>query len=180
MKSKYTGTKYEYAREMFDSDEELEFYCWLKESEKFGLITDIRHEPKTFELSDRATIRFKKHLKTKTKMVDKFILHPHVYTPDFDFFISNDKLRALNFFVPNIGGMMVVDVKGGFNKSGDRFSVNQKWVWFKYGVYVQKIVPFTLFLKTWVPEVCRLTPKRREPALKYVGCKTITEFMETT
>lgn len=180
MKSKYHGTKYGAAREQFDSDEELEFYCWLKEAESSGLIKNIRCHKINFKLSDRATIRFDKHMKTKINTVDKFILHPHVYSPDFDFEIISEKLNKLNFFIENErkGKFMIVDVKGGFSKSVDRFSINQKWVWTKYGLYVQKIVPFKLFLKSFVPEICRFSPKQLKPVKKYVGVPTVNEFME--
>lgn len=180
MKSKYQGTKYESTRERFDSDEELEFYCWLKEAESRGLIKNIRCHKISFNLSEKATIPFQKHMKTKIKIVDKFILHDHVYSPDFDFTIIGEKLKKFNFFIENQykSKFMIVDVKGGFSKSVDRFSINQKWVWSKYGLYVQKIVPEKLFKKTWVPEVCRLSPKQLKPVKKYIGCKNINEFME--
>ena len=44
------------------------------------------------------------------------------------------------------------------------------------GVWV-KIVPEKLFKKSFVPEVCRFTPKRRQPVKKYFGVKTISEFL---
>lgn len=168
--------------EDFDSPEEFHFYSWLIEANQHGLVSNIKPHPYSFRLSERVTIPFDKHMKTKIKTVNKFILHPHVYTPDFAFCIENDKIRELNLFVENHGKngkFMIVDVKGGFSKFGDskQFSINQKWTWDKYGVYVQKIVPEKLFNGSWVPEVCRYTPKQRKPVKKYDGCKTIAEFV---
>jgi len=188
MKSKYnnTGPWFGMTREQFDSDEELEFWCWLKEAESRGIISEIEFHPYTFKLSDRVTIKFDKYLKTKVKTVDKFILHPHEYTPDFSFVIEHHKISDLNYLVENWhfgdGKMMVVDVKGGFSQNGDgkQFSINQKWVWSKYGVYVQKIVPFKLFRKSFGPDICRFTPKTLKPNMSknYIGLKSINEFMD--
>ncbi len=181
MKSKYTGTYFGMTRDEFDSDEELEFYCWLKEAELNGLISGILFHPHTFDLSSKATIKLDKIMKTKIKTVDKFILRPHVYTPDFEFCIESSLIYKLNILVENKTinrKFMLVDVKGTYSRYGDakQFSINQKWVWDKYGIYVQKIVPEKLFLKSWVPEVCRLSPVQRKPVKKYIDCKTIGEF----
>jgi hypothetical protein len=75
---------------------------------------------------------------------------------------------------------VVVDIKGTFNKYGDpkQFSLNQKWVYDKFDIYIEKIVPEKFFKKTWVPEEARLSPIARTPVKKYIGVKTIKEFME--
>lgn len=184
MTSKYdkTGPYFNKYRIDFDSDEELEFWCWLKEAEKYGLVSDIKYQPPAFKLSDRATIKFDKHMKTKISTVNKFILHPHEYTPDFYFVIESIKIKKLNFFIENNGkhnDYMIVDVKGGFNKFGDpkQFSINQKWVFAKFGYYVQKVVPAKLFKASFVPEIARLTPKIKKPVEKYRGVLSISEFV---
>ena len=183
--SKYHESYFGMTRQMFDSDEELEFWCWLKEAEARGIVSEIKYQPYTFSLSERATIKFDKYMKTKVKTVDKFILHPHEYTADYSFIIEHSKLLNLNFFVENWHHVpdekfMVVDVKGTFSPNGDgkQFSINQKWVFDKYGVYVQKIVPEKLFKASFVPEIARLSPKQKKPRLKYIGVKNINEFME--
>ena len=184
-KSKYHGSYFGSTRAIFDSDEELIFWCWLKEAEARGIVSDIKFHPYFFKLSDRATIKFDQYMKTKIKTVDKFILHPHEYTPDFYFIIEHHKISDLNFFVENQpldGKYMVVDVKGTFSQNGDgkQFAINQKWVFDKYGVYVQKIVPSKLFRKSFGPKICRLTPKTLKPAMskEYIGLKSINELME--
>ena len=42
---------------------------------------------------------------------------------------------------------------------------------------MQKVIPEKLFKKTWVPEAARLSPKKRQPVKKYIGCKSIKEFI---
>lgn len=161
--------------EGMDSDEERHFYSWLLEAEETGIVSDIEYQPRSFELSPRASMKIEKQLKTKTKMVDKFLLHPHKYTTDFSF-----EWHGMGSPFVMIKGMCWVDVKGTFNKYGDpkQFSINQKWIYQKYGIFINKVVPQKLFLKTFCPEACRYTPKRRDPVKKYIGTGTIHDFIE--
>jgi len=159
--------------ELMDSDEEREFYAWLLEAEYVGLITDIEYQPGSLSLSSRKSIQIEKKLKTKTKTIEKFLLHPHEYTPDFVFeWTGQDN--------PFIAGRRTwVDVKGTFNGHGDlkQFTINQKWVFEKYGIYINKVVPERLFKTTWVPESCRYTKVRKDFIKKYEECLIIDEFM---
>ena len=180
MKSKYIETYFSKIREDFASDEELEVYCWLKEAEAYNLVSDIEYQPVSYQLCDRASVQIEKQLKTKIKIVDKFLFHPHVYTADYEFEITPAiyDVFVAPVFAPN--SPVVIDVKGSFNPYGDpkQFSINQKLVWEKFEVYVEKIVPEKLFKKSYVPEICRLTPKRREPVKKYIGVPVIGQFVD--
>ena len=160
-----------------DSDEERHFYEWLIEAEKAGLVSDIEYPTGSFELAERASVKVKKQLKTKTKIVDKFLFHPHKYTPDFSF----TWLGSNSPFFTMLGTTWV-DVKGTFNGHGDpkQFSINQKWMFDKFGLYINKVVPVDLFRKSWVPENCRYSPKMHKPVKKYIGMKTINDFMGDT
>lgn len=166
-------------RDDFASDEEFFIYHWLKEAEEHNLVSAIQYQPEPYQLCHRVSVQVEKQLKTKTKKVEKFLFHPHEYTPDFKFFIT-DKLSHV-FVSPQFSGsQVVIDVKGSFNMYGDpkQFSINQKWTFDKFGVYVEKIVPEKLFKRSFVPEICRFTPKKRQPVKKYVKCKKISEFLE--
>jgi len=164
-------------RSDFPSDEEFWVYHWLMEAERYDLVKDITYQPGPFLLSEKATVRSTKQLKTKVKIVDKFLFRRHRYTPDFSFSLVSQILVPA-FKMPGV--KIIIDVKGGFNPYGDpkQFSLNQKWMWQKYDIYVEKIVPEKLFKKTWCPEICRLTPKQRKPVKKYIGVPVISEFME--
>jgi len=169
-------------REDYDSEEEYHFAHWLNGAESAKWIWDCEYHPKTYILAERASVEIPKNLKTKTKFVDKFLFHTHEYTPDF-------KFKAMcawvyNFLTPvdakdETG--FVIDVKGSFNKFGDpkQFSINQKWMWWRHGIYVQKIVPCELFLKTWVPEVARYTPKKGDVVKKYLKTPTFEQFKKS-
>ncbi len=64
-----------------------------------------------------------------------------------------------------------VDVKGMFarNDGGRSFSLNQKWTYQKYGVYVYKLVPKKFFLKVGIPEELLFTNKTGKPSKKFEG-----------
>jgi hypothetical protein len=181
MKSKYKGIYYGKQSEDFDSDEELEIYCWLKEAEENNLIADVKYQYRIFVLCERASIQYEKQLKTKIKACDKFLFHPHKYTPDFEFNVIHESLDCYFINTSYLAkNTITIDVKGTFNKYGDpkQFSINQKWCWDKFDSYIEKIIPEKFFKKTWVPEIARLTPVKKQPVKKYIGVKTITEFIK--
>ena len=69
----------------------------------------------------------------------------------------------------------MIDTKGTFasNDGGRSFSINQKWVYAKYKVYVHKLVPKVFFEKFGVPENCKLTAKTKKPRKAFEGFKDI-------
>ena len=170
--------KYPRPRSDFPSDEEWHVSHWLMEAQGHGLLGEIVYQPDPFVLSERASVTVEKQLKTKTKTADKFLFHPHKYTPDFSFYLKDGFLNR--HFNNPIHNWIVIDVKGGFNPYGDpkQFSINQKWMYQKYEIYVEKIVPEKLFKKTWVPEICRLSPKLKKPVKKYINVPIISEFLK--
>ena len=167
-------------REDFKSDEEFYFYLWLKEAEDNGLICGVAYEPTSYELCPRAAVTYDKQIKTKVKNVEKFLFYNHEYTPDFIFIINDQRLTEY-FVAPKYLGKLAVtvDVKGTFHKHNDgrAFSMNQKWMWVRFGIYVEKIVPKKMFKDIWVPDALRFTPSQKKPAAIARGCKTIDEFM---
>jgi hypothetical protein len=175
-KPTYKGVEY-------DSQEEIEFFMWIEEGIKAGLIMPkVIYQPEAYELSPKQTKTVLKQLKTKVKEVEKHLFHPHKYTADFEFTF---RVKGLNLNLPLEGGKwsdtkIVVDVKGSFNQhGGDRvFSINQKLVYDTHGDYVNKVVPEKLFKSTWCPQGARLTSKTRQIKKKYAKCKTIEEFLK--
>jgi hypothetical protein len=181
---KYTGTYFGKTRNDFKSDEELFFWCWLKESESKKLVDNIKYESRVFELAPRASIEYERQLKTKTKVCDKFLFHKHAYTPDFEFRVIHDSLDQ--YFVNTaylVLNWILVDVKGSFNQHGDpkQFSINQKWMYDKFDIYIQKIVPEKFFKLAFAPDIFLKTPKtgKLSTSKKVIGCKNIEEYMDT-
>lgn len=169
----------------FDSVEEMEFEAWCKDALSLGLASNVVYHPPAFQLSPRQSVQKTVQMKSKTKTVDHFLFHPHEYTADFKLTLTEDGKEflhtegVLHLMVPN---EMFVDVKGGFNIYNDDkpFSINQKWVFEKYGVFIYKVIPKKWFLKTWVPEAARLTPKKRDIKECYKNCKTVDEVIIET
>ena len=165
----------------FDSKEELEFYAWLYEAESYNLVSDIQYHERSYRLFGKVVVPWVKQLKTKTKDMTFSLFQPHVYTPDFEFWITDPILNDVFKTSKYIGKhCIVVDVKGGFQRFGGQrsFSLNRKWMWQKHGIYIEAITPEKLFRATWVPEQARITPKTKKPVQKYIGAKTITKFIQ--
>ena len=162
----------------FDSLEEEWFSVWLGTAEKKGMVENIIYHPPSFILSERQSLKVTKQLKTKTKTIDKFLLHPHKYTPDFVFY-KRDPLDQFDHGLINCDKSIVfVDVKGSFsggrnNNSSITFPISQKWVYVKYGIYINKVIPDKFFQKTFVPKSVAYG-KRGQVLKRWSGC-TILE-----
>lgn len=150
------------------SDEEIYFMEWLKEAMKDELVEEYKHQPLPFKLSEQIAFLEQKGKKT----IVNELLKEHEYQADFKIhwgqkafdiglvkFVGDNTSKGI-FECQMLKGkpISVVDTKGSFagNKNDQRFPLNQKWVFQKYGIYVQKIVPFgsgmmktCLFNKTW-------------------------------
>ncbi len=152
----------------FDSNEELDFYYWVSEAKELGFINSFTYQPPSFVLFPG--------LKNER---GKYVVREHVYTADFKIDFNDEwtvfrKANNIKVFDKFDERVVFVDVKGGFNKfGGDReFSVNQKWTFSKFGVYVWKIKPFEFFhKKTWLPKRAICTRKTGKVRSKYLGVK---------
>jgi hypothetical protein len=135
------------------NDEEKNFYYFLLELENNNIISNIKYEEKSFLLSDKIEYEDIIKLKTKVKIKTKTLLHPHEYTPDFTFEVIN-KVIANSIFKITFRGVCYIDVKGEFTRnfnSSITFPLNQKWMYQRYGIYVEKVIPNSLFKKTFLP-----------------------------
>lgn len=152
----------------FDSNEELDFYYWVTEAQGLGFVDSFAYQPPSFVLFPG--------LKNER---GKFAIREHVYTADFriefsDLWAEFRKANGIKAFDRFDERTVYVDVKGGFNRfGGDReFSVNQKWTFAKFGVYVWKIKPFEFFhKKAWLPKKAICTRKTGKVRSKYLGVK---------
>lgn len=197
--------------EYFESKEEVYFYWWLKELEKRKLIYSIEYQPKPFQLSDKVFITWGKQLKTKVKKQSTLFLDEKTYTADFLFYWNEKLLNKLfmcfddtiyqsykNFpFIANKSKkngqyFSVVDIKGTFDEHNMQriFSIDQKWIFQKYRIYVQKIIthpmvtdkgkiiPATaLFPNTFIPERFILTDNKQTVKGKFKSRKINYDFL---
>lgn len=165
---------------LFASLEELEFYHWVQEAKAAGFIKEWIYQPSPYHLSDKKTVVKTVQLKTKTKEVEKHLLHPHEYTPDFIIFPAEDFQNLDHGLISTSNTpSYVIDVKGTFqrNDGARAFSINQKWVMEKYNIYINKVIPEKFFKLTWVPEKCRFSPKQKKLRQKYVNMKTLKDIV---
>ena len=190
----------------YKNDEEKYFSYYLDELLDKGLITHFSYEEETFTLAEDVRFHYTKKTQLKTKLKienkEKSLLKPITYTPDFIitglnpngypfssltleknipiFLLSGDEVRTY------------VDVKGTFagrtNSTQYTFPIKQKWMYQKYGIYTNKIIPYKLFEQTFTPKKVmeaevykRDIPKRGikmgDTKLKY-ELKTIEQWMK--
>lgn len=152
----------------FDSKEELDFYEWIIEAQKFGFIDSFTYQPKSFCLFDG--IKNNKN---------KYIVRPHIYTADFKInlndswidFRNKNKIKIFDKFDEK---SIFIDIKGTWSRFSDGrdFQINFKWMLDKFNIYVWKIIPIKFFEKLWLPEKCILTRKTKKVSVKYSNMKT--------
>jgi hypothetical protein len=147
----------------FDSKEELYFYWWALELIEAKLILNLQYHPKPFLLFDGLKILRHEQLKTKIKNKEKIILSNHEYQADFLIYWNKKGHRIFyadsitdspgtnvihkvpfitNYNITKNISFSVIDVKGTFNQNDAyrRFSIDQKWIYQKFNIYVQKII----------------------------------------
>ena len=158
-------SKKEYNGLHFDSKEELEFYWWLEEAYDELIVLDIVYHPEPYTLFEKALTP-----------EGKTLLREHKYTPDFVIEVPKELddlgLSGLH------KGTYIIDVKGGFNLHNNlrEFSINRKWMFQKYGIYVNKVEPTEWFHKHWCPKKALLTPKTKQIRKKYQHCKLLADI----
>ena len=159
-----------------DSDEEKYFYWWAKELQDLGFIKSITLQPEPFNLLEPLKVEYFEQMKTKSKYVNEEIMKGHIYTPDVliewsdetekmnivetDLYsdLRKKKRSSLQFLMSQTlkGGKRVsyVEVKPSFDQNNmTRLAkINQKWVYDKYGIYVNIVIPEKHFDKTFTPE----------------------------
>lgn len=110
----------------FKSNEEQLFYSLICDIEKKGYIKDITYETQSIVLSDAVKYQKSIELKTKTKFVEKTLIHGHHYTPDFeiiwnenawDVFVNNNNDKPFYGVRKDDTIKSVIEIKGMFDRS---------------------------------------------------------------
>ena len=159
-----------------DSMEEVDTLDWLLEAQKLGLIVDWEYQPDSIGLFQSVN-----YINVDNK--SRCLFRDHVYSPDFkiQFDPSKCTILAREFKLTKEQAQqskfeIVVDVKGTFNKTERAFSLNQKWVYQKTGIYVYKLVPKEFFKKAGCPKACFITRKTGKKRKVYAGYKSISQI----
>ena len=149
----------------YKNKEELYFSYYLDELIEHKLITSYSYEEETFELSEDVKYAYRKYTQLKTKVkkqtIVKSLLKPCTYTPDFVIIADKPLEGFFNImannptFISTDDLKCYVDVKGMFagrtNSTQYTFPLKQKWMYQKYNIYTNKVVPYTSFKDTFTP-----------------------------
>lgn len=148
----------------------MEFHYWLKEAKEAGIIGAWVYQPEPYKLLPKQTYTGIKQTKTKTKEVEKFLLHPLTYKADYLIYPNPvfDKIFIHKLFRHKNQAYYVIDVKGEFNRKNTHriFSMHQKLVYAKYGDFVNMLVPEKFFNLTWVPKAIAFKKNRKVPTIR--------------
>jgi len=153
----------------YDSLDELYFSYWLEELEEY--IWSWEAHPTPFRLFDGSIVTKEVQLKTKTKEVSKTLLQPHIYTPDFIIKPNVDIMYFQNLFIRD-NDNIYIEIKPKFDKYNMTrlFHLNQKWVFEKFGIFVNQVIVDTLFKQTFVPRKCAFN-KNGTRSKRFEKCK---------
>lgn len=175
-----------------DSDEEKWFSWWLDELIEAGYVIDYT-DAKTYTLSEKLEISYIEQKKTKATVKTQSLVLPHVYTPDFEI---KWHVSALNIFINSkvttdvlqkkldknlfikFGDAMLVETKGGYSKFGGlkENAINRKWLYDKYGLYVNLVKIPDLFKDTFTPKKFLLTPTGKQRLIHF-KVKSLEEYV---
>ncbi len=167
------------ARPDVASDEERFFLAWCEEAVADGWLSGFLYQPPSHVLSKKATFECRAKTK-KFKMVERHLMHPHRYQADFLIFVDpyfDDLDHGLR--IPRLtdnGVAYEIDTKGDWMNRGSKqeFSMNQKWLYQRHGIYVNKVVPHKFFERTWAPREA-MFGKRGKQRKKFSKCRLLEE-----
>lgn len=162
----------------YKSREEWYFSLWLDDLKELGIVKRYLYESNTFTLSEAKRYKQLKILITKTKIIEKSLMDSHVYTPDFlvewnkdydgifyrtidDEYYANSPPVMCTKGKKDDGHYTFFEVKPVFDQNNMTrlFRITQKWLYDKYGLYVELTIVPTLFKKTFTPKRYLFTDK---------------------
>lgn len=123
-KNKYNNKKIVNEFGTWDSKKEYQRYMFLQESEKKGLIRDLKRQVR-FELIPAIKEEYIEHLKTKDKVKTRTLQHAICYTCDFRY--SKD------------GVVIVEDVKASPKMLPKEFILKEKLMFWRYGIRIKRV-----------------------------------------
>ena len=191
----------------FDSQEELYFSWWAEELQAAGYISKIYRDVEPYKLGEAFQYDWvlEEQLKTKLKVTNKStkVLQPHIYTPDFEivwapkangvFYENIDELgnpKEMPYFIAQDDNSLI-EIKPAFDMQNMTrlATVNIKWVYDKFGDYVQKVVvkpnvgkkgltpANALFVKTFTPKRYLMTDSAKQMRKIKFPVVTLEEFL---
>lgn len=180
----------------YRSEEEKYFSWWLDELVSIGIVNRYMYESNTFTLSKAKSYPLLTIMKTKTKLVEKSLLEGHEYTPDWCiewneqylnrfFRLINDETCTVKcpFYAirstKDNKPYSFFETKGSFDRGNMTrlFRITQKWLYDKYGLYVDLLKIPDLFKKTWTPDKYLKTNKTGQPRTINFPVRSLNEYL---
>ena len=181
-----------------DSQEEVMMIMWLEELIEAGYAERLERA-ETYSLSERLEREYavEQQLKTKSKIVTKreILLEDHVYTPEFrvkwsqkamrvfiDYVYSPYKVNKSLLRFSTKGGELttIVEVKPNFDQNNMTrlFKINQKWMWQRYGLFVNLVQPHKLFEETFTPKAWLVNSSGKKRVIHW-EVRTLEEYVNS-
>lgn len=157
-----------------DSEEECDFIHWLNEAKELSVINDFQYQPSPFNLFDQV-----KYINIDKK--EKILFKNHIYSTDFMITfngnVQRELAKELNVTYNQLSTecSVYIDTKGLFNRNARSFSIDRKWVWNKFKIFIYELIPAKFFKKFGVPEKCKMTKKTKKPRKIFQGLKGLKE-----
>jgi len=178
----------------FDSKEELYFSWYLNQLRNQGYIDSwdkFENVNDPYPLTEGLVWDYVKPMKrVEDKQLEQVILAPSSYTPDFKIW-WNPKARGIFVTDLNIGStekiatpfisqdsISIIETKGNHdNNNMTRLAINNiKFVYQKFGVFINMVKVPTIFKNTFTPDRYLLTDKTLKPRTLHYGPRTLSEF----
>ncbi len=156
----------------FDSEEEVEFYHWLEEALRHGIISEFKFHNDVFKLMENQRVVCDKSMRKQGFLT----LQDVEYQLDFKMIATDKFFEMTKKLVPASDGWIYIDTKSEYTGNDSVFSIKQKLMYQQHGLYVNRVVPLTFFKETWRPERAGLTKIKRDVQKKYQGIKTFKEL----
>lgn len=191
-----------YGEVHYESKQEIWFMWYLEELCYHGFIAEYKYQPAAYLLGLKQQYEIEKVTIKKTVIKNRSLLREHSYQADFEivwskeakgiFYNNLDEKVNLNKAFIAKEDVSIIEVKPEFdiNNMTRLFSINQKWVYSLFFVYVQAVqcVPYiiggkiirhrkAIFNATFAPDRYRLTDKGLKGRKKAEMFKRIQEFI---
>jgi hypothetical protein len=179
----------------YESLQEKYTLAWLFELKDLGYISEIKRGV-SFLLSDAVMNNYVQQQKRGSKPMSQIILRGHSYTDDFIVIVnqkalgkffwelgSNTKYNKTLLICNRLDGSLVcrIETKPRYNRSASdslpKAVDNMKWVFQKYGIFVNLFIPEEHFERTFVPQEYRKTEAGRDRLIKFKAL-TLKEYIE--
>ena len=178
-----------------DSQEEIMTLMYFEELMENGYVFNIQRAG-PISLSERLENKYTEvvEMKTKSKTVQKnqVLLEDHVYTPEFiigwttkgcdlftDVFTQFVPKKFKKPFISQ-GSSTWIEVKPGFDQNNMTrlFKINQKWMWQRYGLFVNLVQPHKLFEETFTPKAYLTTPTGKQRVIHW-KVRSLEEYVNS-